>query len=93
MSRFVFYLFIFSFLNLWPTFVFSAEKKLCLSRFDPTQNDFNFEIQPETQCKSSEKEIELKKEKFGILIFLPLKEVNPESRNEEKYGRSDSLKQ
>ncbi len=93
MSRFLFYLFVFSFLNLAPTFVFSAEKKLCLSRFDPTQNDFNFEIQTETQCKSSEKEIELKKEKFGILIFLPLKEANPESRNEEKYGRPDSSKQ
>ncbi len=94
MIRSTFYFLIFYSLLFLSAGTVSAEKKLCMSRFDPTKNDFSFEVKSrENSCKSNEKEIKAKKEKFGIWTFLPLNEINPKSLNEEKYGPSDSSKE
>lgn len=94
MSRSIFYFLIFYSLLFLSADTVLAEKKICMSRFDPTQNDFSFEIQSrENQCRSNEKEIKGKKEKFGIWTFLPFNEINPKNLNEEKYGPADSFKE
>ena len=57
-----------------------AHSAICIDRFDPTLNDFAFKIKPaSTDCKNNERLLEVRKERLGIWLFLPSKELKQES--------------